>query len=218
MQNALFPEDLLEKIRAIEIIPVVVIDDPASAVPLAQALQKGGISAIELTLRTPVAFEALANIRRECPDILAGLGTVLTTDQVSQAVDHGASFGVAPGLNPEIVRAAAAAGLPFVPGITTPSDIERAISLNCRLLKFFPAEPSGGVSYLKSLSAPYAHLGLEYIPLGGLSAHNFTNYLALKYVPAVGGSWLAPRDVVKRQDWDAVTRCVRDAVSRIHHP
>lgn len=218
MDKQLFPEDGLAKIRAIEVIPVVVIDEPASAVPLARALIKGGMAAIELTLRTPAAFEALANIRRECPEMLAGLGTLLTTDQVSQAVKHGASFAVAPGLNPEVVRAAAAEGLPFAPGITTPSDIELAISLNCRLLKFFPAEPSGGVAYLKSLSTPYAHLGIEYIPLGGLNAHNFTNYLALEYVPAVGGTWIAPRDVIMRQDWDAVTRCARDAISRIHHP
>lgn len=214
MKPSLFPETLLEKVRANPVIAVVVIDDAASAVPLARALVDGGISAIELTLRTPAALDALSAIRAECPDILAGLGTVLTTDQVHQAIERGAAFAVAPGLNPEVVRAATAAGLPFAPGIATPSDIECAVSLGCRLLKFFPAEPSGGIAYLKSISAPYAHLGLEYIPLGGLSAGNFTDYLALDRVPAVGGSWIAPRDLIMRQDWNAVTRNAREAVSK----
>ncbi len=215
MKAPLFPEALLEKVRANPVIAVVVIDDAASAVPLARALLEGGISAIELTLRTPAALDALTAIRAECPEILVGLGTVLTPDQVKQVVDRGASFAVSPGLNPEVVRAASAAGLPFAPGIATPTDIEGALSLGCRLLKFFPAGPSGGIAYLKSISAPYAHLGVEYIPLGGLDAGNFTDYLALDCVPAVGGSWIAPRDLIKRQDWKTITRNAREAVSKV---
>ena len=215
MKSAQFPPSLLETIRSNKIIAVVVIDDAASAVPLAHALLEGGISAIELTMRTPAALDALAAIRRECPEVLAGLGTVLTPEQVSQAVDGGAAFAVAPGLNPDVVRAAAAAGLPFAPGVCTPSDIECAVSLGCKLLKFFPAEPSGGISYLRSVAAPYAHLGLEYIPLGGLDEKNFVNYLALDCVPAVGGSWIAPRDLIKRQDWQAITQSARHAISLI---
>jgi 2-dehydro-3-deoxyphosphogluconate aldolase/(4S)-4-hydroxy-2-oxoglutarate aldolase len=111
------------------------------------------------------------------------------------------------------VRAASAVGLPFAPGIATPSDIECAVSLGCRLLKFFPAEPSGGINYLRSVSAPYAHLGLEYIPLGGLDEKNFIQYLALDCVPAVGGSWIAPRDLIKRHDWQTITRNARQAVA-----
>lgn len=210
-----FAEPLLAKVRAAKIIAVVVIDNPEDAAPLAQALIAGGISAIELTLRTPSAFESLAAIRREYPGMMAGLGTVLTTDQVEKAISGQAAFAVAPGLNPEVVRAAAAAGLPFAPGIVTPSDIECAVSLGCQLLKFFPAEPSGGIPYLKSISAPYAHLGLEYIPLGGLDEGNFIDYLALSNVPAVGGSWIAPRELIRKQDWHAITDNARRATAKL---
>lgn len=211
----IFPESLADRIRAAQIVAVVVIDESSDAVPLARALLAGGIDTIELTLRTPTAFDSLAAIRRECPDMLAGVGTVLTPDQVRSAVQGGAAFGVSPGLNPEVVRAAASTGLPFAPGITTPSDIETAVALGCRLLKFFPAEPSGGVPYLKSISAPYAHLDLEYIPLGGLDAENFTSYLAMENVPAVGGSWIAPRDLIRKRDWETITRNAVEATGKL---
>lgn len=204
--KTLLPENLIQRIRVAKIVAVVIIDEPTDAVPLARALLAGGINTLELTLRTPTAFESLAAIRSECPEMLAGLGTVLTAEQVGEAVRRGAAFAVAPGLNADVVRAAAAADLPFAPGIVTPSDIEGAVALGCRLLKFFPAEASGGISYLKSMAAPYAHLGLEYIPLGGLDADNFTRYLALDNVPAVGGSWIAPRDLIRKRDWEAITR------------
>ena len=213
MNNA-FPEPLLAKIRQQKIIAVVVIDDAKDAVPLARALLDGGISAIELTLRTPSAFESLQHIREQCPEMTAGLGTVTSTGKVEKAAGAGAAFAVAPGLNPNIVRAARAAGLPFAPGIVTPSDIECALELGCKLLKFFPAEPSGGVAYLNSMSAPYAHLGLEYIPLGGLDENNFTRYLSLKIVPAVGGSWIAPRDLIQKKAWNAITDNARRATEK----
>ncbi len=213
--KSIFPESLADRIRAAKIVAVVVIDEPSDAVPLGRALLAGGIDTIELTLRTPAAFDSLAAIRRECPDMLAGVGTVLTPDQVRSAVQGGAAFGVSPGLNPEVVRAAASTGLPFAPGITTPSDIETAVALGCRLLKFFPAEPSGGIPYLKSIAAPYAHLDLEYIPLGGLDAENFTRYLALENVPAVGGSWIAPRDLIRQRDWETITRNALEATGKL---
>lgn len=196
------------------VIAVVTIDDSAHAVPLARALLNGGIGAIELTLRTPAAFDALAAIRQECPEMCAGLGTVLTPEQVGKAVDGDASFAVAPGLNPRVVEAARDAGLPFAPGIATPSDIEAAVELGCRTLKFFPAEPSGGIAYLKSMAAPYVHLGLHYIPLGGLNADNFTDYLDLEIVPAVGGSWIAPRPLIQAQDWSAITGNAKAAIAK----
>lgn len=213
--KSIFPESLTDRIRAAKIVAVVVIDDPSDAVPLGRALLAGGIDTIELTLRTPTAFDSLTAIRRECPDMLAGVGTVLTPDQVRSAVQGGAAFGVSPGLNPEVVRAAASTGLPFAPGITTPSDIETAVALGCRLLKFFPAEPSGGIPYLKSIAAPYAHLDLAYIPLGGLDAENFTRYLALENVPAVGGSWIAPRDLIRQRDWETITRNAVEAAGKL---
>jgi len=193
------------------IIAVVVIDDPADAAPLGRTLLDNGIEAIELTLRTPAAFEALEAIRAECPKMQIGLGTVLTGEQVRRAANAGAAFAVAPGLNPGVIRAATDAGLPFAPGIVTPSDIETAVELGCRVLKFFPAEPSGGVSYLKSMTAPYAHLDLRYIPLGGLNADNFLSYLALPSVPAVGGSWIAPRNLIRDKDWASIATNARIA-------
>lgn len=211
-----FPEPLLEQLRLSRIIAVTVIDDPENAQILAETLLECGINAIELTLRTPKAFECLAIIRKTCPEMIAGVGTVLTTEQVKQAVDEGAAFGVAPGMCPVVVKAAYAAGLPFAPGIMTPTDIEAAVNLNCRLLKFFPAEPVGGVRFLNTLTAPYAHLNLEFIPLGGLTLENFTDYLALESVPAIGGSWIAPRAAISSGDWKTIGENARLAVARLN--
>jgi 2-dehydro-3-deoxyphosphogluconate aldolase/(4S)-4-hydroxy-2-oxoglutarate aldolase len=210
-----FSESILEKIRQQKIIAVVVIDDAEDAVPLARALYEGGISAIELTLRTPLAFDSLHRILQHCPETMAGAGTVISTSQVAKAVEIGAAFAVAPGLNPDVVRAAKQARLPFAPGIVTPTDIEAAYSLDCKLLKFFPAEPSGGIAYLNAIAGPYAHLGMEYIPLGGLDEKNFTRYLALKNVPAVGGSWIAPRDLIQKKDWATITANAQRAIQQV---
>ncbi len=210
-----FSELILEKFRLQKIIAVVVIDDTDDAVPLARALSDGGISAIELTLRTPSAFDSLHRILQHCPEMLVGVGTVISTSQVAKAVEIGAAFAVAPGLNPDVVRAAKEAHLPFAPGIVTPTDIEAAYSLGCKLLKFFPAEPSGGITYLNAIAGPYAHLGLEYIPLGGLDENNFTRYLALKNVPAVGGSWIAPRDLIQKKAWTTITANAQRAIQQV---
>jgi 2-dehydro-3-deoxyphosphogluconate aldolase/(4S)-4-hydroxy-2-oxoglutarate aldolase len=186
------------------------------AVPLAKTLWEAGIRAIELTLRTPTAFDSLAAIRRECPEMCVGLGTVLTPAQVDRAVEGHADFAVAPGLNSRVVEAARESDLPFAPGIATPSEIEAALELGCRTLKFFPAEPSGGVRYLTSMAAPYAHLGVSYLPLGGLNAENFTRYLSLEIVSAVGGSWIAPRLLIQGQDWKAIGENARTAMAGLH--
>ena len=182
-------------------IAVLVIDAADHAVPLATALLDGGVDCMELTLRTPAAIEALNNVRARVPDMLAGIGTILTPQHVDSVLEAGAAFGVAPGLNPNVIRRAQQRKLPFAPGIVTPSDVEAAIELGCRELKFFPAQPSGGIAYLNSISAPYAHLGLQYIPLGGISTGNLAEYLADPAVPAVGGSWIAPRELIGKQDW-----------------
>ena len=187
-----FPAEILHRIEHCGVIAVLVIDDADHAVPLATALLDGGIDCMELTLRTPAAIEALENVRRHVPNMLAGIGTILTSEQVDRVSEVGAAFGVAPGLNPNVVRCAQQRELPFAPGVVTPSDVEAAIELGCRELKFFPAEPSGGMAYLKSMNAPYAHLGLRYIPLGGINADNLPDYLGDPAVPAVGGSWIAP--------------------------
>jgi 2-dehydro-3-deoxyphosphogluconate aldolase/(4S)-4-hydroxy-2-oxoglutarate aldolase len=197
------------------VVAVLVIDDPSDAVPLARALLAGGVDAMELTLRTPAALDALRAIRGEVPDMLAGIGTILSPKQVREVVAAGASFGVAPGTNLRVVRAAVELDLPFAPGVVTPSDVEQALELGCRTLKFFPAEPSGGLAYLQSLAAPFAHLGVCYLPLGGINLNNLGEYLADKNVLAVGGSWLAPRELIARKDWAAIQERAREARQRI---
>ncbi|MBE6427180.1 MAG: bifunctional 4-hydroxy-2-oxoglutarate aldolase/2-dehydro-3-deoxy-phosphogluconate aldolase [Planctomycetaceae bacterium] len=199
-----FSEEALQKIHACGAVAVLVIDEARNAVPTAKALLDGGISAIELTLRTPAALEALANIKRELPEMMAGVGTILTPEQVQQVAEAKAAFGVAPGLNENVVLAAQKVGLPFAPGIMTPSEIEKAVALGCRELKLFPAEPCGGMKYLKSIAAPYAHLGLKYLPLGGLALENIAPYVESPLLLALGGSWIAKRDMIQKQDWDGI--------------
>lgn len=181
------------------------VDDANDAVPLAQALKAGGVDAVELTLRTDAAMEALKRIRAEVPEMLVGVGTILTPQQVNAVKEAGAAFGVAPGMNPRVVSEANRIGLPFSPGVCTPTDIELAIEQGCRVLKFFPSEPSGGLTYLRTIAAPFAHLGVKYIPLGGVNAANAEAYLREPSVLALGGSWLGPKDLIKAKDWKAIT-------------
>ncbi len=206
-----FPPDILERIESSGVIAVLILEEAEHAVPLAEALLTGGVTAMELTLRTPAAIPALKAICEKVPGMLAGIGTILTPEQVDEVVAAGAAFGVAPGLNPRVVKHAQSKGLPFAPGIATPSDIELAVELGCRELKFFPAEPSGGLPYLSSIAAPFAHLGVSFIPLGGINPENMTEYLANPAVPAIGGSWLAPRDLIEARDWPAITALAGEA-------
>lgn len=213
--NFLFHPQLAAAIEKTGIVAVLVIDDADDAVPLARALLDGGVNAIELTLRTPAALDALRAIRAGVPEVIAGVGTILTTGQVCQAFAAGAAFGVSPGCNPGVLAAARETGLSFAPGILTPSDIEVALEHGCRLLKFFPAESSGGLAYLKAISAPYTHLGLRFMPLGGLNAKNMTSYLADPGIAALGGSWLAPRELIKARDWKEITALSAEAAQII---
>jgi 2-dehydro-3-deoxyphosphogluconate aldolase/(4S)-4-hydroxy-2-oxoglutarate aldolase len=210
------PVELLERVERCGVVAVLVVDELAHAVPLAEALVDGGIDVMELTLRTPVALEALKAICEQVPDMLPGAGTVLTPDQAREVAEAGAAFGVAPGLNPRVVRAAQEAGLPFAPGVATASDLEAALELGCREMKFFPAEPTGGMSYLKSLAAPYAHLGVRFVPLGGLKPDSVRDYLSSPLVLAVGGSWMAPREAVGRENWDAIRNSAAQARSIVN--
>ncbi|HAD57905.1 MAG TPA: keto-deoxy-phosphogluconate aldolase [Planctomycetaceae bacterium] len=202
---------MLDQIESGGVVSVLIIEEVEHAVPLAQALLAGGVNAMELTLRTDAAVEGLRQIREQVPEMLAGIGTVLNEDQIDEIVAAGAQFAVSPGLNPRVVRKAQAAGLPFAPGDMTPSDIEAAIELGCRELKFFPAEPSGRLTTLNSIRAPYAHLGVRFIPLGGVNARNMESWLQNDGVFAVGGSWLTPKDAVQSGDWNEVTRRAAEA-------
>ncbi|MCY2973238.1 MAG: bifunctional 4-hydroxy-2-oxoglutarate aldolase/2-dehydro-3-deoxy-phosphogluconate aldolase [Planctomycetota bacterium] len=211
-------EILRTRLHRTGVIAVLVIDDADDAVPLARALITGGIDCIELTLRTPIAIDAMKRILVEVPEMLVGAGTVLTPEQVNEVRTAGAAFGVAPGMNPRVVAEARRVGLLFAPGVCTPTDIELALEQDCRLLKFFPSEPSGGLAYLRSIAAPYMHLGIQFIPLGGVSAANAEAYLREPSVLALGGSWLAPRELIQRKDWNGImgnAREVQTIVKRV---
>ena len=200
-----FPKEMLDRLHDARVIAGFSVDNIEDAVPLTRALLKGGIDVIELTLRTEAGLEAVAKVCKEVPEVLVGVGTILTPETALKVHAAGAAFGVAPGCNVRVIKAAQAAGLPFAPGITTPSELETALEEGCKLVKFFPAEPSGGVPYLKSMSAPYAHLGVKYFPLGGINADNMGSYLALPNVLALGGSWIVKPELVAAKDWDGIT-------------
>ena len=215
--NEMFPEALASRVSAGGNIAVVVIEDPEKAVPVAKALLSGGVSVVELTFRTPRAVEALRRIVSEVPEMLVSAGTVLTPAQVAEAKDAGAAFAVAPGFNPRVVAAAADAGLPFAPGVMTPSEIEGAMELGCtRVLKFFPASVVGGLKALKTLSAPYKHTGVRFIPLGGLNADNTGEWLADPLIAACGGSWIAPARLIDAGDWDQIAANATRATEIAH--
>ncbi len=209
--TGLFPDELSAQLYHSGVIAVLMIDDAADAVPVARALLAGGVDGIELTLRTSVAMEALRRIRAELPEMMVGVGTILSPQQVHEVKEAGASFGVSPGMNPRVVAEAARIGLPFAPGVCTPTDIELAVEQGCRLMKFFPSEPCGGLPYLRTIAAPFAHLGVKYIPLGGVGAGNAEHYLREPCVQALGGSWLAPRELIAKKDWAAITANAREA-------
>ena len=196
----------IKKIQETGVVAVLVVDHLKHAIPLAQALITGGVDAIELTLRTPVAMEAAKVIKTEFPQITLGLGTVITVDQVKEAADVGVDFAVAPGCNPKVIATAKECGLSFAPGVVTPSDIELAIEQGCRILKYFPAETAGGMKYLSSMAAPYQHLDLKFIPLGGLNIDNAQNYLKSPLIIAIGGSWIAKRSLIQAEGWEGISR------------
>ncbi len=203
-------QDMIEKIADAGVIAVIIIDHVKHAIPVAKALMQGGVNAIELTLRTPTALDAAAHIKREIPEMLLGIGTVISTDQVKAIADIGVDFAVAPGCNPKIIQEAYKQGISFAPGIMTPTDIEVAIDHGCRILKFFPAESSGGMRHLSSISAPYQHLALQFIPLGGCNIHNAQSYLESPLVAAIGGSWLARRSTIQEEDWSTITQNAKE--------
>jgi 2-dehydro-3-deoxyphosphogluconate aldolase/(4S)-4-hydroxy-2-oxoglutarate aldolase len=201
----MFSKELIKHLERSGIVAGFSVEQVEHAVPIAEALLDGGIDCVELTLRTDTALDAVKSIADHVPDILLGVGTILIPEQVDQVKQAGAHFGVSPGMNPRVIRAAEEVGLPFAPGICTPSDLEAAIELGCRFVKFFPAEASGGVKYLKSMAAPYRHLGIQYFPLGGLNADNMMDYLTLDNVPTIGGSWIVDKGLVENNDWDGLS-------------
>ncbi|MDR1210661.1 MAG: bifunctional 4-hydroxy-2-oxoglutarate aldolase/2-dehydro-3-deoxy-phosphogluconate aldolase [Spirochaetaceae bacterium] len=203
--------ETLKQIGDMGIIPVVKIEDPAKALPLAKALKDGGLPCAEITFRTGAAKEAIQNIAKVHPDMLLGAGTVLSAAQADDAVAAGARYIVSPGFNPAVVSHCVKKGIPIIPGCSTPSDMERAIEAGLEAVKFFPAGESGGVNYIKAVSAPFPML--KFIPTGGVSAENLNSYLSLNAVLACGGSWMVKAELINEGRFDEIAALTRKALN-----
>ncbi|MEI2741716.1 MAG: bifunctional 4-hydroxy-2-oxoglutarate aldolase/2-dehydro-3-deoxy-phosphogluconate aldolase [Candidatus Competibacter sp.] len=201
--------NVLDVMRTGPVIPVIVIEDLAHAVPLAKALLAGGVRVLEVTLRSPVALEAIRAIAREAPDAIVGAGTLTRPEDFANALAAGARFGVSPGLTPSLIDAARQTGLPLLPGVMTPSDVIAARLAGFQQLKLFPAQQAGGIGMLRALAGPFP--AVMFCPTGGVSADNAPDFLALSNVACVGGSWLAPKAAMERGDWNAVTELAKQA-------
>lgn len=206
---------IFEDIAAHGVVPVIALDDAAAALPLADALIAGGLPLAEITFRTAAARETIAAIAAHRPEVLIGAGTVLVEDQVDAALAAGARFALSPGLDAAVLAHAAARGLPFAPGIMTPTDLQAALRAGCQMVKFFPATAAGGPNMLKNIAAPYAHTGIGFNPTGGVSPDTLRDWLSLPEVRAVGGTWIATRADIAAGNWERITANARAAVEAV---
>ena len=202
--------EVLEQFQKLGVIPVVVIDDAKDAAPLAKALVEGGLPCAEVTFRTAAAEEAIRIMCREYPEMLVGAGTVLTIDQVDRAVAAGAKFIVSPGINPKVVDYCVKKNIPITPGTCNPSNVETALEFGLDVVKFFPAEPAGGLKYIKAIAAPY--VGMKFMPTGGINEKNVRDYLAYDRILACGGSWMVKGDLIKAGDFEKIKELTAQAV------
>ena len=202
--------DVLDRIGAVRLVPVVVIENAEDAVPLGEALMEGGLPCAEVTFRTEAAAEAIRKLST-IKGLLLGAGTVVTVDQAKAAVDSGVEFIVTPGFNPEVVGYCVENSIPITPGICTPTGIEAAMSFGLTTVKFFPAEAFGGLNTLKAISAPYG--AVKFVPTGGINATNVVDYLAFPKVLACGGSWMVKKDLISAGNFGEITRLTRAAVA-----
>ncbi|GAB3566930.1 bifunctional 4-hydroxy-2-oxoglutarate aldolase/2-dehydro-3-deoxy-phosphogluconate aldolase [Arthrobacter alkaliphilus] len=200
-------------LRISPVIPVVTIDDPENAVPLARALVAGGVRIIELTLRTDSALTTLKLIAEEVPEILAGAGTILTPGQAEAAVQAGAQFLVSPGFTPALLTSMLSLDVPVLPGVATAGEVMAVMEAGLDAMKFFPAGPAGGPSYLAAIGAPIPHV--QFCPTGGVTQATAPDYLKLPNVACVGGSWLTPADAIAAKDWNRISRLAEEATSRV---
>ena len=201
--------EMMKKLGKLGIVPVVVLNSADDALPLAEALVRGGLPCAEVTFRTAAAEESIRRMAKAFPDMIIGAGTVLTCDQADRAIDAGAKFIVSPGFNPKVTEYVLKKGVPMTPGICTPTEIEAALQFDLDVLKFFPAEPSGGLKMIKALAAPY--VGVNFMPTGGISAANVREYLAYDRIVACGGSWMVSGSLVKEGKFDEIENLVREA-------
>ncbi len=200
---------IFEQFSKIGIIPVVVLDDSKDAAPLAKVLCENGLPCAEVTFRTSAAEESIRIMSREFPNMLVGAGTVLTKEQVDRAMNAGAKFIVSPGLNPKIVQYCIDNSVPVTPGTQTPSEMEQALELGLKVVKFFPAENAGGLAMIKAVAAAY--VDLKFMPTGGINAKNVRDYLAYNRIIACGGSWMVKKDLVSAGEWDKIAALVKEA-------
>lgn len=206
-------EQTMERMLKKRVLPAVIIHDANDALPLAEAMLKGGMDIIEITFRTQAAEESIRRIASKHPDMLVGAGTVLSEDQMRRAAAAGCKFTVAPGLNPAVAALASDLNMLHVPGVVTPTEIETAMAAGCKLLKFFPADAMGGAKTLKALAGPYAHTGVKFLPTGGINAANAAEFLAMPIVGGVGGSWMVGEKLIKDRNWSEISRLCMEAVS-----
>ena len=204
-------KEIAEKFQKFGVVPVVVLEDTKDAVPLAKALVEGGLPCAEVTFRTEAAEESIRLMAEQFPEMLVGAGTVLTTEQVDAAVGAGAKFIVSPGFDPKIVDYCLEKDIPVFPGCITPSEVAQAVKRGLKVVKFFPAEPAGGLKYIRAIAAPYTMM--KFMPTGGINAKNLTSYLDFKKIIACGGSWMVNKDMIAAKDWDGITALTKEAVS-----
>lgn len=200
---------VLEQFQKIGIIPVVVLDDAKDAEPLGRALMEGGLPCAEVTFRTAAAEESIRIMAEKFPDMLVGAGTVLTTEQVDRAVAAGAKFIVSPGINPTVVDYCVKKNIPITPGTCNPSNVETALEFGLDVVKFFPAEPAGGLNYIKAIAAPY--VGMKFMPTGGINAENVKDYLKYDRILACGGSWMVKGDLIKAGNFEKIKELTAEA-------
>jgi 2-dehydro-3-deoxyphosphogluconate aldolase/(4S)-4-hydroxy-2-oxoglutarate aldolase len=205
--------DLAAALRGAGVVPVVTLSRPEQGVPIAEALLAGGLTCVEITFRSDAAPAAIEAIHARVPTLLVGAGTVLTTAQADAAIAAGASFLVAPGFNPAVVDHALGQGIPMLPGVCTPSEIEQALARGLQLVKFFPAAAMGGVDFLRALAGPYPMV--RYVPTGGITPDDLAEYLSLRSVAAVGGTWLARPDVVEAGEWETIKGLAAEAAATV---
>lgn len=202
--------DIAEKFQKLGVVPVVVLEDTKDAVPLAKALVEGGLSCAEVTFRTEAAEESIRLMTEQFPEMLVGAGTVLTREQVDAAVAAGAKFIVSPGFDPEIVDYCLEKEIPVFPGCITPSEVAQAVKRGLKVVKFFPAEPAGGLKYIRAIAAPYTMM--KFMPTGGINPQNVREYLAYDRIAACGGSWMVKNTMIENNEFDRIEELVKEAI------
>ena len=206
---------MIETLRKAGIVPVIVIEDEAQAVPLAEALVKGGLPVLEVTFRTKAAAGAIRAIRTAVPEAIVGAGTLLTPQMVKEAKEAGAVFGVAPGFDPVVVNAAKELGLMMIPGIATASELSQALTAGIKLVKFFPAEAAGGVKMIKNFLGAFRFTGVQFMPTGGVKLANVGEYLAVPEIVCCGGTWLVPKEALAAGDWATIEKLAAEAAALV---